>query len=155
MSPRGLERDESLDPLAADPCDGPSHSDLRAGEAVLVDKAVEHPLGRVALLAGSGEIVGQPLLDDTGEGIHHRAGARARSTVDRWFSRPRKVFSHRLARPARPPGYLPDRVVPVHLSDHLDVDHPEQLPSSCHCRQRPDSGITTTVQASVGWSTFR
>ena len=59
------------------------HDRVAAGETVLVPEPLEHPLGRMALLAMDIEIAFQPAIDDLGEPVQLRALDRCRAAVTR------------------------------------------------------------------------
>ena len=89
-----------------------------AGEPMLVPEPLEDPLGGVALLPGTPEVVCQDLVDDAGEGLQLGTPGRGLSPVARRH-RVGHNLAHRVPVQAEHPGDLP-YAHPIHhhrLSD--------------------------------------
>ena len=106
---------------------------VAAGEPVLIAEPLEHPLGRMPLLAMDPAIVLQPAVDDAGEGIQLRTFHRGRSPVSRG-NRKRHHLGYGVARNVEMPGGLslahPLGTGQSHLPIQVHGENPPTLPAA-------------------------
>ncbi len=109
------------------------HDGVAAGEPVLIAKPLEHPLGRMPLLAMDPAIALQPAVDDPDEGIQLRPLHRGRSPVSRRNGE-RHHLGYGVARNVEMPGGLslahPLGAGQSHLPIQVHGENPPALPAA-------------------------
>ena len=107
---------------------------IAAGEPMLVPKAIEDPLGGVALLARAVRILQQPLVDDLCEPVQLRPLDRRRPPIPRRC----RIHDHLVDAVARDPevtrdptlGHALPEIGPAHLPIQLHGENASALPAA-------------------------